>query len=199
MGLRGLGVSVVVVALAGVGCVRSEGGPDCADPGAGSARVPAPEITTCVDRSGCRLEPARIWCGCSQGSRGDIVAILASAPWDDSSTCCGTICLSRPRDTSLQPDCQDGHCVVLDLHETGLATCVSDDDCTLEPVRCCGCFPRMVSVESDAIGVRSDSVGALRERLCGLDRGATCDCSVTLYAGVHAVCDAGFCAFGYSP
>jgi hypothetical protein len=162
---------------------------------AGAPTKPTDQEVACTKNSDCVLEMTSCL-QCSAYELDHVVALNGLYAEDYR----GRVCARPPHcppytERSVHPalltTCQALRCVVIDLRQTEITACDTDDDCKLRTARCCDCT-EMSREPVIPIGVDQDAAyEALR-----CDVGAACaECSdgIPVSAEYHPDCSLGHC------
>lgn len=190
-----LGASVLLA-----GCGESHSytcdGPAC-DRDAGTDGGGDPSLFTCSGPEECVVIP-RSCCGsCGAATREDAIAVRAdrAADWsamacdsgDDPIACPGCF---MEQDPTLLAGCEEGRCVVVDLHEHPSAQCTVDAECVLRARECCECGAD--TSYTGLVAINSIGRSAFEEVVCNTDTGCP-ECAPVYPEDATPACASGHC------
>jgi len=152
-------------------------------------------FTDCTTSSQCIVIPASCCGSCGAATRDDAVAVNAA----EGSAYLDLVCAGvagcpgcyMMQDPTLVATCDEGTCVVVDLHEHPSAACDSHDDCRIRTHDCCECGGDVT--EESLIAINQSSEASFAALVC--DAGTGCpECLPVYPAGAVAQCHPdGYC------
>jgi hypothetical protein len=138
------------------------------DAGDGGDAGEPPDFFACELNSDCVVVPESCCGRCGAPTRGDAVAIRASATSAYSGQVCGDegdcpACAPLFIDPTLLATCSAGRCELVDLQEHEASACTQDADCRIRTPDCCECGGetgpgRLIGVAASAESLYADLV-----------------------------------------